>query len=39
MKAGAVDGLVESNLKNKAGDRFYHAIIRREVLADPHVLT
>ncbi|OLO26058.1 aldolase [Streptomyces sp. MNU77] len=38
MTQPAVDGLVRSTLSDKAGDRFYHAMIRREVLADPHVL-
>lgn len=38
MTPTAVDGLVRAKLQNKGGDRFYHAMIRREVLADPNVL-
>jgi ribulose-5-phosphate 4-epimerase/fuculose-1-phosphate aldolase len=38
MTQSAVDGLVRAKLRNKGGDRFYHAMIRREVLADPNVL-
>lgn len=39
MKASAVDGLMASALAGKSGPRMYHAMIRREVLADPTVLT
>jgi hypothetical protein len=38
-RARQVEGLFRSNLENKAGDRFCHAVVRREVLADAHVLT
>jgi hypothetical protein len=39
MKPEAVDGLVRSALGGKSGPRFYHGMIRREVLRDPAVLT
>jgi ribulose-5-phosphate 4-epimerase/fuculose-1-phosphate aldolase len=38
MAQAAVDALVRAKLGNKGGNRFYHGMIRREVLADPHVL-
>jgi ribulose-5-phosphate 4-epimerase/fuculose-1-phosphate aldolase len=39
MTKSAIDGLVGSVLAGKSGPRFYHAMIRREVLANPDVLT
>lgn len=39
MRKPAVDGLVESVLAGKSGKRFYHGMVRREVLRDPTVLT
>ncbi|RJG00637.1 class II aldolase/adducin family protein [Noviherbaspirillum sedimenti] len=39
MTQPAVDGLVSAALGGKSGNRMYHAMIRREVLADPSVLT
>ncbi|MFW3895175.1 class II aldolase/adducin family protein [Pseudomonas bharatica] len=39
MKPKAVDGLMASVLAGKSGNRMYHAMIRREVLADASVLT
>jgi ribulose-5-phosphate 4-epimerase/fuculose-1-phosphate aldolase len=39
MSPSAVDLLVKANLGDKAGDRFYHAMIRREILHDASVLT
>jgi len=39
MNPAAVDLLVRANLADKAGDRFYHAMIRREILEDASVLT
>jgi ribulose-5-phosphate 4-epimerase/fuculose-1-phosphate aldolase len=39
MKDAAVNGLVASTLAGKSGPRMYHAMIRREVLADASVLT
>ncbi|MCK9541309.1 MAG: class II aldolase/adducin family protein [Novosphingobium sp.] len=39
LKQSAVDALIRSVRKGIAGSRFHHAMIRREVLADPSVLT
>jgi len=39
MREEAVDGLVRSALGGKSGPRFYHGMVRREVLRDPSVLT
>jgi ribulose-5-phosphate 4-epimerase/fuculose-1-phosphate aldolase len=39
MKDAAVDGLVASALAGRSGNRMYHAMIRREILADASVLT
>lgn len=39
MTQDAIDALVRSAIKGRAGNRFHHAMIRREVLADPSVLT
>ena len=38
MKPSAVDGLMASVLAGKSGPRLYHAMIRRELLADASVL-
>ena len=39
MSKPAVDGLVASALAGTSGNRLYHAMVRREVLADARVLT
>lgn len=39
MKQSAVDSLVRSIHEGRSGNRFIHALMRREVLADPTVLT
>ena len=39
MSESAIDALVRSVQRGTAGPRFHHAMIRREVLADPAVLT
>lgn len=39
MKQSAIDGLLTSVLGGRSGPRMYHAMIRREVLADASVLT
>lgn len=39
MKQSAVEGLISSALAGKSGPRLYHAMVRREVLADASVLT
>jgi ribulose-5-phosphate 4-epimerase/fuculose-1-phosphate aldolase len=39
MREDAVASLVKASRQGLSGPRFYHAMIRREVLADPSVLT